>query len=75
MSTEPTEKLAVDMHGITKAWPGVVANDHVDFSVRAGEIHALVGENGAGKSTLVKVLGGGVVPDAGGVRLAGTAAR
>src|SRR5438309_6433727 len=68
-----TELLSAS--GIRKSFPGVQALDAVDFDVRAGEIHALVGENGAGKSTLVKVLGGGVVPDAGDVRLAGTALR
>ncbi|MBE3573155.1 MAG: ATP-binding cassette domain-containing protein, partial [Moorella humiferrea] len=41
----------VEMRGITKVFPGVVANDGVDLTVRAGEIHALLGENGAGKST------------------------
>ena len=51
-----TAPLAVDMRGITKEWPGVVANDHVTFSVRKGEIHALVGENGAGKTTLMNIL-------------------
>ena len=49
----PTEELstpyAVEMRGITKSWPGIVANDHVDLKVRKGEIHALVGENGAGQ--------------------------
>ena len=55
--------LAVD--GITKAYPGVVANADVSFAIRAGEIHALLGENGAGKSTLVKMIYGLVKPDSG----------
>lgn len=48
----------VEMRNIVKRFPGVLANDHVDFSLRKGEIHALLGENGAGKSTLMNVLGG-----------------
>jgi general nucleoside transport system ATP-binding protein len=63
--------LSVD--GLTKAYPGVVANDHVSFSVRAGEVHALLGENGAGKSTLVKMIYGLVRPDAGRMTFAGAA--
>jgi ribose transport system ATP-binding protein len=53
------------LENIIKTFPGVVAVDHVDFDVRYGEIHALVGENGAGKSTLIKLLGGVYLPDSG----------
>jgi simple sugar transport system ATP-binding protein len=65
-----TEPLLA-MRGIGKRFPGVVALDGVDFSVRAGEIHALLGENGAGKSTLIKVLTGVYAADAGEIRLDG----
>ena len=57
--------------GLTKIFPGVVAVDAVDFDVRIGEIHALVGENGAGKSTLIKILGGVYLPDKGKIILDG----
>ncbi len=53
------------VEGLRKAYPGVVANDDVSFSVKPGEVHALLGENGAGKSTLVKMIYGLVRPDAG----------
>ena len=55
----------LSMQGISKQFPGVLANDQVDFEVQAGEIHALVGENGAGKSTLMNILYGLIQPDSG----------
>lgn len=57
--------ILVQLNNITKTFPGVVAIDNVDFDVKYGEIHALVGENGAGKSTLIKVLGGVFRQDSG----------
>jgi simple sugar transport system ATP-binding protein len=59
------------MRGITKRYPGVTANDGIDLEVRAGEIHALLGENGAGKTTLMNILYGLATPDAGEIRLFG----
>ena len=61
----------ISMVGIAKAFPGVIALEDVDFSLRKGEIHALVGENGAGKSTLIKVLTGVEHPDTGSIELDG----
>ncbi len=63
----------LEIAGLTKAYPGVVANDAVSFAIRPGEVHALLGENGAGKSTLVKMIYGLVRPDAGSMTLEGRA--
>ncbi len=59
------------MLGVSKAFPGVRALDHVDFRVQAGEVHALMGENGAGKSTLIKIMTGAVSRDEGEIRIDG----
>jgi simple sugar transport system ATP-binding protein len=61
----------INMQGIGKTFPGVVALEEVDFSLRRGEIHALMGENGAGKSTLIKILTGVEYPDKGTIELGG----
>src|SRR5437763_1058206 len=67
--------LALEMRGITKRFPGVTANDQVDFQLAAGEIHALLGENGAGKTTLMHMLYGLSRPDEGKIVIHGTPVR
>ncbi len=66
-----SEILALEMRGIVKRFPGVLANDHVDFELIEGEIHALLGENGAGKSTLMNILAGLYRQDAGMIKVKG----
>jgi len=62
---------SLEMRGITKHFPGVLASNHIDFDVKSGEVHALLGENGAGKSTLMKILYGMYHPDDGEILLNG----
>jgi general nucleoside transport system ATP-binding protein len=65
------DDLVLEMRGITKEFPGIVANDHVSFELARGEVHALLGENGAGKSTLMNILYGLYKPDGGEIALRG----
>jgi len=78
MSAEPNPtapEVRLEVSGIRKQFPGVVALDDVSLRLRAGEIHALLGENGAGKSTLIKILTGVYQPDEGEIRLDGNPVR
>jgi ribose transport system ATP-binding protein len=72
VTVSPTETIAVELKGIVKSFGGNTVLQDVDFQLRKGEVHALVGGNGAGKSTLMKILEGVHVPDAGEVRVDGT---
>ena len=66
---------AIELHGITKRFPGVVANDNITLDIFSGEIHVLLGENGAGKSTLIGILAGLQQPDAGTISVHGQSVK
>jgi len=72
LGDEATVTAAIELRGITKRFPGVIANDNVNLTVQPGEIHAICGENGAGKSTLMKILYGMQRPDEGTMHVNGT---
>ncbi len=67
--------LRLELVDISKEYPGVRANDHVDLQVEANQIHAVLGENGAGKSTLMKIIYGVTTPDSGEIRWNGRPVR
>lgn len=69
--TEPTAATLLTLTGMTRTFPGVIANQNVNLSIATGEIHALLGENGAGKSTLVKMIYGILAPDSGDIQWEG----
>jgi general nucleoside transport system ATP-binding protein len=73
--TSVNDGAAIELRGITKRFPGVVANNDISLDVFAGEIHVLLGENGAGKSTLIGILAGLQQPDAGSIRMHGRPVR
>ncbi len=64
-------ETVLEVRGITKRFPGVTANDHIDFEMKAGEVHAILGENGAGKTTLMNILFGLLQPDEGEIYIHG----
>ena len=69
------ETNAIEMLGITKTFPGIVANDNVSITVKNNEVLALLGENGAGKSTLMSILFGAYAPDSGVIRIRGKSVK
>ena len=68
---QKSPQLSLELRGITKKFPGIVANDSVDFDLREGEIHTILGENGAGKSTLMNMIAGLFPADSGVMRVFG----
>ena len=75
MTAKHGTPLAVELKGIVKRFPGVIANDGVNLAVGRGEIHCLLGENGAGKTTLMRILYGLYQPDEGAILLHGNAVQ
>lgn len=71
LDSQNQPRKVVEMRDIVKRFPGVLANDHVDFDLLEGEIHALLGENGAGKSTLMNILAGMYKPESGSIKVHG----
>ena len=68
-------ETVLEAKGITKRFPGVVANDQINFEIKAGEIHAILGENGAGKTTLMNILFGLYQPDKGEIFIGGKSVK
>src|SRR5580698_5725790 len=71
----PNSEYLLEVQGVRKAFPGVLALDDVSFRLKRGHVHALMGENGAGKSTLMKIIAGVYTPDSGSFRLKGQEIR
>ena len=68
---ENSNRTILDLKGITKRFPGVLALENVDFNLKKGEVHVLIGENGAGKSTLIKIISGAYRKDEGKITIDG----
>ena len=71
VKAEKFQNLPLVLKGITKKFPGIIANDNVEFTLREGEIHTILGENGAGKSTLMNIIAGLYHADAGEIKVFG----